>query len=118
MTEVKEVKNACTVGERGFLLSLNVAATLYFTFIYQTIWNWFVADYLFTISYWEMFLGSSILRVILLPHRKYSDIKVAEEKKKRLSFSTRIENGIFNIFAVTFSFAIFFIINLILAYYG
>lgn len=118
MTEVEEVKNACTVGERGFLFFLNVAAVLYFTFIYQTVWNWFIADYLFAVSYWEMFLGAFILRTILLPSRKYSDIKITEEKNKRLSFSTRLENGMFTVLGNTLFFAVLFIVNLILAYYG
>ncbi|MEK4025316.1 hypothetical protein [Sporosarcina sp. FSL W7-1283] len=118
MTEVKENKNTCTAGERGFLFFLNVVAVLYFTFIYQTIWNWFIADYLFVVSYWEMFLGAFILRVILLPSRKYNNIKITEEENKKLSFSTRLENILFIVIGNTLVFAVLFIINLILAYYG
>lgn len=118
MSEVKEIKNACTAGERLSLTLLNVAMVLYFILVSQTVWNWFVADLAFPLTYWQMFLGYMIARFIVVPTKRYSSIKEAEEKVKKLSFSTRIEDCLFNLLGITFMFAVFFIINLIIAYYN
>lgn len=107
-----------TQGQRFFMAVLNIVALFYFVLLFQVVWNWFVADILVALTYWQMFLGVFVARYIVLLNPRYSKIKINDEEYLKASLSTRVEDFLMNIFMNTFGFLIFFIINLILAYYG
>lgn len=112
------MKNKDTFGESTVLLLMTFGSAFYSTFIYQKVWNWFVASYLFSIGYWEMMLGTMIISFIATPRRSYSEIKETNEKIDKLSFIEKLENRMFGLLLVTLKFGLFFLVKLLATYFS
>lgn len=112
------MKNKESLEEKLTLRLLSIGAILYSTFVYQKVWNWFIASYLFSISYWEMMLGVMIIRFIVIPKRSYSEIRELTEKADSLSFVEKLENRIFSLFLFTLALGLFFSIKLLFTYFS
>lgn len=112
------MKKKGSVGENLILSSMTIATVFYATFVYQKVWNWFIASYFFSIGYWEMMLGAMITRFIFSSKRSYSEIKEFNEKIDNLSFNDKFENKMFNLFMFTLGFGLFFLIKLLITYFS
>lgn len=112
------MKDKLSTGEKFTLSLLTVATIFYATFVYQKVWNWFMASYFFTVGYCEMMLGMMIAKFIFSPKRSYNEIKEFNEKVDKLPFSEKFENKMFNLFMITLGFGLFFLIKLLIVYFS
>lgn len=112
------MKNKTTSGESLVLSALTLGTVFYSTFIYQKVWNWFIASYLFQIGYWEMMLGAAVIGFIAVPRKRYSEVKKFNEKIDKLSFTEKLEDRVSDLILTTMLFGIFFLIKLLITYFS
>lgn len=115
---MERVTKIATTGEKAFIFFLRFAMLLYFIFIYQTVWNWFIADFLFPLTYLQMFIGVVLARFIFLPSKKQSKMKKLTEEEKNESFAVKLDDTVYAIASTTMAFGILFVARLIISYYG
>ena len=114
-TEYKsDITNLQSVG----LFLVSIPFILYNTFLYTTVWNWFLSEKLFAISYWDMLLVGVVLRFILGSNNTGFNI---ERINKKVGFPNLFDKYS-NIFASavvrTIGFGILFFLHLIISYYS
>jgi len=100
------------------LFTIGIASSLYLTLLYKITWNWFLADKLFEVGYWELFLGLVIFRYMILDGSTTALNSRMNEKFGRRSYSVRVGNLIGRTTVNTTIFGILYVIHLMISYYS
>src|SRR5690606_16310538 len=116
MTEVKQTK---TKPAESFMLWIMSIGTLFYTaFLGKIVWGWFLAEKLFTVGYWELFLGIIAVRFIF-GINKGSDADLRMNEKFGVdNIEKRLGRGFGYLLGYTTVFGILFIVKLIISYYS
>lgn len=112
-TNTKDV-NTLSFSEGLSMFIIQVTAMFYFTLLYKITWGWFLADRLFEVGYWELFLGLIVVRFILLPMPSGTLLQRFEKEFGKLDFSTRMKNIFSTVAFNSFFFGILYVIYLII----
>lgn len=116
---MKENKQTQSNPIEGFAMTvLGFIGLMYLTLLYKAVWNWFLADKLFEVGYWELLLGVLVVRFIILG-TGITRLKVRlDEKLGKPKFQERFVSWVGALAGETATFIILFIINLVVSYYS
>lgn len=95
------------------LFCMKIIMSLYSTFLFKILWDWFLENKLFEIGYWELYLGLMLFRCMLLGTSGVSASIRLNKEIGREPISDRLSlifsKGLFN----TLIFGLFYIVKLV-----
>lgn len=94
-----EVKVAEALGWLS-LIGFHIASAFYKVLLSMLVWNWFIADYSFTIGYWQMFLVLVIFSFLF--GGKFSKLEIAAKINKISGKRTKVQLGLDESYKVAF----------------
>lgn len=115
---MEEKSSAKRFFESTGLLIIGFLSMMYFTLLGKALWDWFLVDRFFELTYWELFLGVVVVRFILLGSRLGSIETRMDNQVGKLQFLEQTMRTVGNAIGGTMIFGILFIINLIISYYS
>lgn len=117
MANKKDATREETKGNLG-LLALSVAGLFYRILLLTLVWDWFIADKLFEISYWGMFLATIIIELFnggfATLHQNELKFKKIFEGDQQLSMSEKYQVKLQGLFASTLFFGVIWLVYVII----
>lgn len=106
-----------TKGNLG-LIALSVAGLFYRMLLLTLVWNWFIADKLFEVSYWGMFLVTLIIELFTggftTLYQNELKFKKIFDKEKQLSMSEKYQSKLQGLFVSTLFFGVIWLVYVII----
>lgn len=117
MANKKDATWGETKGNLG-LIALSVAGLFYRILLLTLVWNWFIADKLFEISYWGMFLATLIIELFTggftTLYQNELKFKKIFEEDEQLSISEKYQAKLQGLFVSTLFFGIIWLVYVII----